>query len=66
MDARDAAAYFAMFMNADPRAIKAKAEIQYTDANRQNVYTGILGLPMVKRNYYYEFNTVLKINNKKE
>ncbi len=54
---RDVAAYFTMFMNADPRAIKAKAEIQYTDANRQNVYTGILGLPMVKRNYYYEWET---------
>ena len=57
MDARDAAAYFAMFMNADPRAIKAKAEIQYTDAKKVNVYTGILDLPMVKRNYYYEWET---------
>ena len=52
---RDVAAYFTMFMNADPRAIKAKAEVQYTDSNRQDVYTGILDMPMVKRDYYYEW-----------
>ena len=36
-------------------AIKAKAEVQYTDSNRQDVYTGILDMPMVKRDYYYEW-----------
>lgn len=50
---RDIAALFAMFMNADPRAIEAKSKIQYTDGNKENIYTGIIDMPMVKQNYYY-------------
>lgn len=53
---RDAAAYFTMFMNADPRAIKAKAEIEYTNADKILELKGIMDMPLVKRNYSYQWD----------
>jgi len=51
--ATDAAAYFTMFMTADPRSIDARSKIEWTNITEPT--TGILDLPMVDKDFKFSF-----------
>ena len=44
----EVAAYFAMFMGLDPRAIESRSQVRYIHDNKE--YVGDLSLPLAKRN----------------
>ncbi|MCI5745272.1 MAG: extracellular solute-binding protein [Erysipelotrichaceae bacterium] len=51
----DVAAYFAMFMGLDPRAIQARSEVTYNFNGTD--FTGDLALPITKRGSKFSFQT---------
>ena len=58
--AQDAAAYFAMFLTADPRAIEARNDIEWImpndgAANGGELMKGIVDLPMSKKDWLFSF-----------
>ena len=50
---QEVAAYFAMFMGADPRAIEANSKVKYVFDGVE--YTGSLSLPIVKKGFRYSW-----------
>lgn len=56
--AQDAAAYFAMFLSADPRALEARSKVEWYNSSEGGKMTGILDLPMTKKDFVFSFEKV--------
>ena len=50
---QDIAAYFTMFANLDPRALKERTEIKYVFNGQE--FSGSLSLPLIKQNYKFSW-----------
>ncbi len=56
--AQDAAAYFAMFLAADPRSIDARSKVKWylpSDVSGDELMNGVLDLPMCKKDFRFSF-----------